>query len=265
MTAFALRTRRVLIRDLGRTGVAVFVFGLAACSSDENQASTTSGSPGTDASQPTTTAGSSASTTAGTEPPAPAGYEWHRANLGFVSAYIMARGGEAVLVDTGVEGSADAIGAALEGAGLGWDALGHVVITHKHGDHQGSLEEVLGLAPQATWYAGRADIPQIGAEREPTAVGDGDQVMDLDIIETPGHTPGHISVLDTIGGILVAGDAINGADGGVTGANPQFSEDMDLANASIAKLGGFDYEVVLFGHGEPVLSGGSTAVAALTG
>ena len=38
---------------------------------------------------------------------------WSRVNLGFVSAYLLVHGGEAALVDTGVENSADAIEAAL--------------------------------------------------------------------------------------------------------------------------------------------------------
>lgn len=243
--------------------MAVLVFGLAACSSEEDETSPTTGGSDTTAGGSTTTDPSS--TTSSTQVPDPAAFQWHRANLGFVSAYVLVREGEAVLVDTGVEESAEAIGRALEEAGIGWDSLGHVVITHKHGDHQGSLGDVLRLAPGATWYAGTGDIPQITADREPTAVGDGDRVMGLEVIETPGHTPGHVSVLDPVGRILVAGDALNGADGGVIGANPQFSEDMSLADASVAKLAGFDYDVVLFGHGEPVLSGGTAAVAALTG
>ena len=96
-------------------------------------------------------------------------------------------------------------------------------------------------------------------------MGDGDQVFGLDIIETPGHTPGHISVLDSVGGIFVAGDAINGANGGVIGPNERFTPDMDLANQSVAKIASFEFETILFGHGEPVLSGGTAGVASLVG
>jgi glyoxylase-like metal-dependent hydrolase (beta-lactamase superfamily II) len=168
-------------------------------------------------------------------------------------------------VDTGIEDSEGAIGEALTQVGLGWDSVGQVILTHKHPDHQGSLEAVLGLATSAPWYAGVGDIPLIFAPVRGVPVGDGDRVFDLEIIETPGHTPGHISVLDPVAGILVAGDAINGAGGGVIGPNPDFTEDMALANASVRKLAGFDYEVVLFGHGEPVTSGGADAVRRLAG
>jgi hypothetical protein len=38
---------------------------------------------------------------------------------------------------------------------------------------------------------------------------------------------------------------------------------MTVAMESVLKLGGFSYEVALFGHGEPMLEGASAAVAAL--
>lgn len=253
MTPLALVTRRMLLRDMGLAGLAILVIGSAACSSDEPESEQT----------PNDGEGTKASTSAASSPaPTPGGHSWQRANLGFVSAYILHRDGESVVVDTGVEGSQDAIGSALGAVGLGWDSVGQVILTHKHPDHQGSIRAVLDLADNPAWYVGRRDLGAIDAENG-IAVGDGDSVFDLEIIETPGHTPGHISVLDAKAGILVAGDALNGANGGVIGANPGFSEDMTLANASVAKLATFDYEVALFGHGEPVLSGASEAVAAL--
>ena len=81
----------------------------------------------------------------------------------------------------------------------------------------------------------------------------------LTVIGTPGHTAGHISLLDPVASVLIAGDALNGDNGGVAGPNPQFSEDHDEALATVGKMAGYEYETVYFGHGEPVLEG---AVAA---
>lgn len=266
MTAHSLITRRMMLRDLGKAGLAVMILGTAACSEDPTLNATPTDEPGT-----TSTAGTSTSTPATTSSTAggtsstgqpTAGHEWHRVNLGFVSAYILYREGEAAIVDTGVGGSEGDIEAALSEIGLGWDSVGHLIVTHRHPDHQGSVDAVIA-ASQAPWYAGEGDIAAINASTEGTVVGDGDSVFDLQIIETPGHTAGHIAVLDEAGSILVAGDALNGADGGVVGPNPDFSEDMDSANASAAKLAGFDYGVALFGHGEPVLEDASGLVADL--
>ena len=269
MTAHSLVTRRMLLRDMGKAGVAVMVLGTAACSSDVTDNTTPTPGDGsapsssTDSStsippDSTTSTGAGPTSTGSTGP----GHRWHRANLGFVSAYILYRGGEAALVDTGVGGSEGDIESALGEIGLDWGSVGHVIVTHRHPDHQGSLQAVIA-ASGAPWYAGAGDMEAITATTEGNSVATGDEVFDLRIIETPGHTPGHVSVLDDAAGILVAGDALNGADGGVAGPNPDFSDDMEAANASARMLASFEYETVLFGHGEPVLEGGRDAVADL--
>ena len=267
MTAHRLVDRRLLLRDMGKAGLALMVLGVAACSEEptENATPTEEPDPSSTAGAPTT----SPPSTAGEAPTSSsaltgAGHDWHRVDLGFVSAYILYRNGEATVVDTGVDGSAMSIESGLGQVGLGWGDVSGLIVTHRHPDHQGSVQGVLANTPPDTpWHAGAADLDAITAPHAGQAVGDGDVVGGLEIIESPGHTAGHICVLDTASGILVAGDALNGENGGVVGPNPGFSDDIDLANASVTKLAGFDYEVVLFGHGEPVLEGGSTAVTDL--
>ena len=85
----------------------------------------------------------------------------------------------------------------------------------------------------------------------------------LRIITTPGHTPGSISILDPVGGLLVAGDALLTSDGRPTPPSAQFTDDMVLAKPSIVKLGALTFETVLVGHGEPLERGASAAIAAL--
>jgi len=60
-------------------------------------------------------------------------------SLGFVSAYVLVRGNEAAIVDTGTSGSGDAINEALTDLGLGPSNVRHIVLTHNHGDHVGGL------------------------------------------------------------------------------------------------------------------------------
>jgi glyoxylase-like metal-dependent hydrolase (beta-lactamase superfamily II) len=188
---------------------------------------------------------------------------WSRVNLGFVSAYVLVRGGEAAIVDTGVEGSADAIEASLGAVGLGWSAVGHLILTHHHADHAGSATAVLERATDAIGYAGAEDITTISVPRPLTPVGDGDRVFDLQVVTAPGHTPGSICVLDPAGSILVAGDALRTQDGLPALPNAGFTDDMEQAIASAAKLGGLAFETLLVGHGDPVDGGASAAVAQL--
>lgn len=271
MTFHPLLDRRAAIKEMGKAGLAIVVFGTAACSEPVVTAtttSTTSPTPSSTTLMAATTSTAQTTTSAGdtTTTGASAGTSFQRVNLDFVSAYILHRDGEAALVDTGVDGSADAIEAALAEVGLAWDSVGHVILTHQHPDHIGSLGAVLEMANGAAVYAGAADIPQIASVMVPQPVGDSDTVFDLQVIETPGHTAGHICVLDEAGGILVTGDALNGAgSGGVGAPEPAFTENMTVALDSVRKLAGFSYEVALFGHGEPLLEGASEAVATLAG
>jgi glyoxylase-like metal-dependent hydrolase (beta-lactamase superfamily II) len=243
-----MTTRRALIRDLGTGGLAVTIFALITLAAN-----------GDDAEE---SAAGSAKAPPG-EGTAADGVTWERVNLGFVSAYVLARRGEAAIVDTGIPGSEGDIETSLGILGLDWSDVGTVIVTHLHNDHQGSLPAVMNLASGATGYAGSADIAGITSPRKLIGVGDGDRVFDLAIIDTPGHTPGHISVLDERGGLLVAGDALTGKDGGVAGANPQFTADMSVAGESIKKLAGFTYGTVVLGHGEPVVGNASQLVAEL--
>lgn len=262
MTPRPVVTRRMLIRDMGKAGLAVVILGAAACSSEQTRLSTTAtvGATSTTGPPGTSPASTAAPDTTTTTAAADAEAGWWRVQLGSVSAYVLARNGEAVVIDTGTGGSTPDIEAGLMEIGVGWSAVGQVIVTHQHGDHQGSLGAVLEAAGSPPWYAGAGDIGAIRAPYEGTAVGDGDSVFDTEIIETPGHTPGHIAVLDRGLEILFAGDALNGANGAVIGANPSFTRDMNRANASIQKLAGLEFDTVVFGHGDPVPIGASDAV-----
>jgi glyoxylase-like metal-dependent hydrolase (beta-lactamase superfamily II) len=256
--------------------VAIAVFGLAACSSDSSDslsgsAPTQRGGAGdADTEASSTSGGSEPSETApGSDPtggdvePEPGTLAWERVNLGFVSAYVLARGKELAVVDTGGSGSEDEILGAITTLGGNWDDVAHVILTHAHGDHAGSINAVLENAPTAAGYAGAADLSKITAVRDLTALNNGDEVFGMQIIGTPGHTPGHISVFDEMSGLLLAGDAMNEQAGRIIGANPDFSQDMDLAAASIQRMATRTVDTVLFGHGEPVLEDAGQALQEL--
>jgi len=263
--------RRTFIADLGRGAFALVVMSVAGCgpsdSSSTSPASATgaaSSSPGSGSSG-SSAAGSGAATAGGSSGGSSAAgpVSWTRVNLGFVSAYILARGGEAAIVDTGVAGSATQIEASLTGAGLNWSSVAHLILTHHHGDHQGSAADVLTKAPSAAAYAGKDDVGSISVPRPLTAVADGQDVFGLRIVTTPGHTAGSISVLDPVGKILVAGDAMGTSGGKPSLPGAQFTVDMAEAKRSIVKLGALTFETLLVGHGDPITTGAAPLVAQL--
>ncbi len=186
-----------------------------------------------------------------------------RVNLGIVNAYVLIRGKEAAVVDTGTPDNGSKIADVVRTAGLDWNAVHHVILTHYHPDHIGSVGEVLTAAEKATAYAGSADIPQIKSPRPLKAVNDNDEVFGLRVIATPGHTPGHVCVFDPAGSLLILGDAMTNIGNKLGGPSPQYTADMAEAHQSVKKLAKLKFQSAVFGHGEPIDNGASQAIAKL--
>jgi glyoxylase-like metal-dependent hydrolase (beta-lactamase superfamily II) len=145
----------------------------------------------------------------------------------FVNAFLVREDDGFTLVDTSTGGGADALVAAAQQAG---GAIHRIALTHGHGDHVGSLDaltEQLGdsvevLMPEldARIHAGEKVVdgklpgswPKLrnapGVRLEA-----GDRVGSLEVVASPGHTPGHVSFLDTRDGTLIAGDVFTSYGG----------------------------------------------------
>ncbi len=261
--------RRTFLTDMGKRTVAIAVLGpatMAACSSDGDVTpSTTSGDGAAVTLEPSGPGTTGSPVTDGSPPTGDvvaAGFRWERVELGFVSAYLIARGNEVAIVDSGNGNNLPKFEEALSIVGAGWGDVNHLILTHKHGDHVGGLPDITGAASNANVYIGEADLDGV-PEGAAQPINDGDEIFGLQIIGTPGHTPGHISVFDESAGFLVAGDALNEEGGMVLGPDASFTADMDTANASVQRLAERQFETVVFGHGDPIEGGASDQVVAL--
>jgi glyoxylase-like metal-dependent hydrolase (beta-lactamase superfamily II) len=198
--------------------------------------------------------------------------------LGFVNAYLVHEEDGLTLVDTMLSGSADGILAAAVRAGA---PIVRIVLTHAHSDHAGSLDALAERLPgvelavstrEARLMAGdrsldtdepaaklRGGWPQVAA-RPTRLLDDGDRVGSLRVVAAPGHTPGHIALLDERDRTLIAGDAFSTLGGvSTTGrVNPRFplvgmaTWDRGTANRTAATLRGLDPAVLAVGHGRVV-------------
>lgn len=71
----------------------------------------------------------------------------------------------------------------------------------------------------------------------------------IEVIATPGHTPGHMSLYHIPSKTLIAADALRVVDGRLCGPDPEQSLDMIQAAESIKKLAAYDARTVICYHG----------------
>jgi glyoxylase-like metal-dependent hydrolase (beta-lactamase superfamily II) len=174
-----------------------------------------------------------------------------------VRAFLVAGGDRVVLVDTGMDATGAHLDAGLDQLGASWADVSDVVITHHHPDHIGGLDHVRARAPQATMWSGD-DLP------DARSVGEGDRIGALRVISTPGHTPGHISLVDEQQGDVLVGDCVGTVAGRLQRAPAVFTADAAVAERSLHRLAEIGGRRLLCAHG-PEVADPWTALAALLG
>ncbi|HEX3511863.1 MAG TPA: MBL fold metallo-hydrolase [Solirubrobacteraceae bacterium] len=162
--------------------------------------------------------------------------------FGFVNAYIVWEDDGLTLIDTTLPGGGKNI---LRAAGQTGQPIRRIVLTHAHGDHIGALDELHAALPDAEVIISARDArllakdmsldpdePQSklrgdyrGAKTSPTrTAADGERIGSLEVVSSPGHTPGHLAFLDTRDRTLFAGDVYSTLGGVAVSArmNPRF-------------------------------------------
>ncbi len=145
--------------------------------------------------------------------------------MGIVNCYLVSEPDGLTLVDTGLPGSKKGL---LEAADAKGAPIVRIALTHAHGDHVGSLDKLAAALPDAEVSIGARDARLMAGDRQldpeepqaklrgsypnvktrPTRVLEpGDRVGSLEVVASPGHTPGHVAYLDTRDRTLIAGDA----------------------------------------------------------
>jgi len=87
-----------------------------------------------------------------------------------------------------------------------------------------------------------------------------DKVGGLTVILTAGHSEGSISLLDTQRKVMFVGDALRFEKGKLTESPKQFNLDSAKARESIGKISTFDFDVMLGGHGDPLMPDASQKI-----
>ena len=194
-----------------------------------------------------------------------------------INAYLMGD----VLVDAGTRQARRRILRQLQGRAVRAHAL-----THVHPDHQGASDAVCTALDIPLWVgendADAMESAEVMAERSgggpetlvqrtlftgpphPVArrLREGDDVAGFTVLDTPGHTRGHVAYWREADRTLVAGDVFFNVNPltGRPGLRPPpdgFNDDTEGNRESMRRLAALDPEVVVFGHGPPLRDRGA--------
>lgn len=209
----------------------------------------------------------------------------HRIGLGLVNAYLLETREGLVLVDTGFPGSEAAILRAIVEAGHASGRLSHIVVTHAHPDHVGSLDAIARATGAETWMSA-PDAPlarearmrpvhpspgllprllqgamRLMPRKVPPARVDHEiagaatlPFGGLEVIPAPGHCLGQIVLHWPERRALIAADACMNLR---RLRLPLMNEDAGVAAESLRGISRLDVDVACFGHGRPILSDAS--------
>lgn len=194
-----------------------------------------------------------------------------------VNCYFVEEENELTLIDAALPYSAKSIIKAAENIGK---PITRIIITHAHNDHIGALDTLKELLPHSKVYISSRDglllggnstllpnekntpirggLPKNIKTKPDVLLEEGDRVGSLEVIATPGHTPGSISLFDTRNRSLIAGDALVTRGKLIVSGmlNPLFpfpafaTWDKETALKSAKKLSNLNPSLLAVGHGK---------------
>lgn len=213
----------------------------------------------------------------------------------FLNAYLIDNEGSLTLVDVGIGGFEKTVIKELATIGKTPSDLARIVITHAHPDHIGGLPALQRLT-NATTYAHRLDAAIIRGERgwgfaapqelnwvnrqmlgimknqKPIIarvdreVTDGDTLDEIlpgaIVVHLPGHSMGQMGLYLPSEKALIGGDVLMRFPWGLGMPLRAVSPDWNAVKDSIRKVADIPVEVLMLGHGRPILTNAQAQVAA---
>ncbi|WP_454054712.1 MBL fold metallo-hydrolase [Clostridium sp. Marseille-Q7071] len=196
---------------------------------------------------------------------------------------------EVVLIDCGYPNFLSLIKNAAEANGINLEKLTKIIITHHDFDHMGALAEFKREYPQIKILSSIDEEKYISGKERSLRLQQAESIYDtlpedekenskkfhqllesienadvdvclkdkdsfpwcggVEIVSTPGHMPGHISIYVKDSKTLISGDALVIEDNKLSIANPNYTLDIAQAKNSIKKLLNYEIDRIICYHG----------------
>ncbi len=196
---------------------------------------------------------------------------------------------ELILIDCGYPDSVQKLENAMQRVGLSLNQLTKIIITHHDHDHMGALQETIEQYPEIKILCSKEEAPYITGKRKSLRLQQAEDIQDtlpenekeegkqfqnfiasikkvdevtvinsgdilpycggIEVLDTKGHMPGHISLYVKKDKVLIAGDALIVEGEKLSMAMPQYVLNMQDAKDSIRNLQNYDIEKIICYHG----------------
>ncbi|MCB9452252.1 MAG: MBL fold metallo-hydrolase [Anaerolineaceae bacterium] len=202
--------------------------------------------------------------------------------------YIIAGSDGLTLIDTSLSPQTpQKLEPQLKMMGYQLSDIHHILITHAHPDHLGGLaafqsltnahtgihhrdaavvrgaiaprprpEQLRGFARLMASFPAMSPPPPARVDVE---FKEGDKLDDilpgLEVVETFGHSPGHVSYWWSERRVLFCGDGVMRLPWGLALPIAAFTPDMAMAKQSVRKIAALNPDILCMGHGRPIIGG----------
>ena len=206
----------------------------------------------------------------------------------FVYPTVIKEGNNLTLIDTGFPKQIEYIKSALEKDGLDINNIKTIILTHQDIDHIGNVKDILNLVPDIEIISYNEETDYINGNKTPCkveymernldkmdengkklyhffktffennninvdkVVKNGDVISkgeDMQVIATPGHTPGHMCLYIERYKLLIAGDLLCLKDGNITLCPKELNYNNDMYLQSVNKIRDLELEMIICFHG----------------
>jgi glyoxylase-like metal-dependent hydrolase (beta-lactamase superfamily II) len=191
------------------------------------------------------------------------------------------------LIDAGLRGNVKKVYANLEKLGCAPKDISTIIITHAHIDHMGGLHQIWEDS-DAKVMVGDKDADVVSGKEPPrvprgvlfaiarifmgflkyhpvpvdSRLKGGERINvlgDLEVIPLPGHTPGNIGLFSPKNRLLFSSDTVRIKNGKFL-VPLNFKTNKAEALDSIRRISELDCEIILPGHGKPIMANASKRV-----